>query len=131
MADLGVNTVRIMASSEGAPTIQPYRMYPALMSSPYEWNEDLFVGLDRCLAKMESLGQKAIMSAVLSFLLFFDTERQFTSRARPLLSTALADTWPWSGGFGQYVSWTFADNGSIPYPPCWDPTLNSPYGDCA
>lgn len=62
MADLGVNTVRIMAASEGAPTIQPYRMYPALMESPYSWNEDIFVGLDRCLAKMSELGQKAIMS---------------------------------------------------------------------
>lgn len=71
MSDLGVNTIRIMASSEGAPTIQPYRMYPALMTSPYEWNEDIFVGLDRCLAKMESLGQKAIMSKAHLLCTFF------------------------------------------------------------
>lgn len=101
LKDAGVNMLRIMASSEGAPTIQPARMYPALMSAPYEWNEDIFVGLDRCMAKIQDLGMTAILD--------------------------LANTWEWSGGFGQYVSW-FNGNQTIPYPNHWDPTLNAPYG---
>lgn len=124
MADFGVNTVRIMAASEGAPTVQPYRMYPALLESPYHWNEDIFVGLDRCIAKMGDLGQKGILGRSAS-------NKQ---RAKPSLTdalrSALADTWHWSGGFGQYVSWTYGNNESIPYPPSWDPNLNPPFGDC-
>ena len=62
MSDAGVNMIRIMASSEGAPTIQPNRMYPALLESPYHWNEDIFVGLDRCMAKAADLGMTVILT---------------------------------------------------------------------
>lgn len=77
-------------------------MYPALLESPYSWNEDIFVGLDRCLAKLGEHGMTAILT--------------------------LANTWNWSGGFGQYVSW-FNGNETIPYPPSWNPYANPPYGD--
>ncbi|CAG8472058.1 116_t:CDS:2, partial [Acaulospora colombiana] len=42
----GVNCVRIMAGSEG-PSGEPQRMYPALMNSPGEYNEDVFEVINR------------------------------------------------------------------------------------
>ncbi|KAL7007817.1 hypothetical protein EMMF5_002464 [Cystobasidiomycetes sp. EMM_F5] len=102
MKAAGINMIRIMAASEGAPTIQPNRMYPPLMPSPYHWNEDIFVGMDRCVAKAAEYGMTTIMT--------------------------LQNTWNWSGGMGQYVSW-MTGNGSIPYPPSWDYTANPPYGN--
>lgn len=93
MAAKGVNHLRLMASSEGSPTHQPFRMYPALMQSPGDYNEDIFVGLDRCLDEMQRRGMRATMT--------------------------LANEWQWSGGFGQYVSWANG-NSEIPYPPSWN-----------
>ncbi|KAG9565363.1 glycoside hydrolase, partial [Aureobasidium melanogenum] len=91
----GINHLRIMASSEGAPTWQPFRMYPALMEAPGAYNEAIFVGLDRCLNEMGKRGMRATMT--------------------------LANEWQWSGGFGQYVSWS-TNNSQIPYPSSWNLT---------
>ena len=93
MAAKGVNHLRIMAGSEGAPTTQPFRMNPALMNAPGDYDEDIFAGLDRCLAEMSKRGMRATMT--------------------------LNNFWQWSGGFAQYVSWT-NDNEAIPYPPSWN-----------
>lgn len=94
MAAKGVNHLRIMASSEGAPTPQPFRMNPALMQSPGQYNEKVFQGLDICLDEMSQRGMRATMT--------------------------LADEWQWSGGFAQYISW--ATNKTIPYPSSWNMT---------
>ncbi|KAF1963240.1 glycoside hydrolase [Byssothecium circinans] len=94
MAAKGVNHLRIMASSEGAPTPQPFRMNPALMDSPGKYNEKVFEGLDRCLDEMSKRGMRATMT--------------------------LNNEWQWSGGFAQYINW--ATNQSIPYPPSWNMT---------
>ncbi|KAK6004863.1 hypothetical protein QM012_007642 [Aureobasidium pullulans] len=91
----GINHLRIMASSEGAPTWQPFRMYPALQVAPGAYNEAIFVGLDRCLSEMGKRGMRATMT--------------------------LANEWQWSGGFGQYVSWATNDS-QIPYPSSWNLT---------
>ncbi|TKX24180.1 hypothetical protein C1H76_3591 [Elsinoe australis] len=93
MAAKGVNHLRLMASSEGAPTHQPFRMNPPLMQSPGSYNEDVFVGLDRCLHEMSLRGMRATMT--------------------------LANEWQWSGGFAQYVSWA-NNNSVIPYPSSWN-----------
>lgn len=93
MAAKGINHLRIMASSEGNPTPQPFRMAPALQQSPGEYNEDVFVGLDRCLAEMSKRGMRATMT--------------------------LNNQWQWSGGFAQYVSWA-NDNEVIEYPSSWN-----------
>ncbi|KAH8727893.1 glycoside hydrolase superfamily [Phaeosphaeriaceae sp. PMI808] len=95
MAAKGINHLRIMASSEGAPTPQPFRMNPPLMQAPGKYNEPVFKGLDICLAEMSKRGMRATMT--------------------------LNNEWQWSGGFAQYVSW--AQNGStgvIPYPSSWN-----------
>ena len=93
MADKGINHLRIMAASEGNPTPQPFRMRPALQQSPGEYNEKIFVGLDRCLAEMSKRGMRATMT--------------------------LNNQWQWSGGFAQYVSWA-NDNEIIDYPSSWN-----------
>lgn len=93
MAAVGINHLRIMAGSEGNPTPQPFRMAPALQESPGGYNEDVFVGLDRCLAEMAKRGMRATMT--------------------------LNNQWQWSGGFAQYVSWA-NDNEIIDYPSSWN-----------
>ncbi|KAF2836993.1 glycoside hydrolase family 5 protein [Patellaria atrata CBS 101060] len=95
MAAKGVNHLRIMASSEGAPTPQPFRMSPPLLEAPGKYNEDVFVGLDRCLAEMGARGMRATMT--------------------------LGNEWQWSGGFAQFVSWA-NDDEPIPYPSSWNLT---------
>lgn len=49
----------------------------ALQPAPGVWNEDIFVGLDRCIAEMAKRGMRATMT--------------------------VANEWQWSGGFAQYV----------------------------
>lgn len=88
LKSLGVDNLRIMAGSEG-PDDAPWRMTPALQTSPGVYNEALLKGLDFLLVEM----QKREMVAVV----------------------CLNNFWPWSGGFAQYVNWTTRD--SIPYPP--------------
>lgn len=105
MAAVGINHLRIMAGSEGASTPQPFRMEPPLQPSPGKYNEQVFVGLDRCLAEMSKRGMRATMT--------------------------LNDQWQWSGGFAQYVSWANG-NESYSYPPSWNftapPQRNGPPG---
>ncbi|KAF2853657.1 glycoside hydrolase family 5 protein [Plenodomus tracheiphilus IPT5] len=95
MAAKGINHLRIMASSEGAPTQQPFRMNPPLLQEPGKYNEDVFQGLDICLNEMSKRGMRATMT--------------------------LANEWQWSGGFAQYVSWA-TNNSAIPYPESWNLT---------
>lgn len=90
-----MNHLRIMASSEGAPTPQPFRMNPPLQSAPGIYNEKIFQGLDTCLDEMSKRGMRATMT--------------------------LSNEWHWSGGFAQYVSWALNDT-SIPYPSSWNMT---------
>jgi mannan endo-1,4-beta-mannosidase len=84
---LGITNVRVMAASEG-PDTEPYRMTPALMQAPGQYNEALFRGLDALLEGVATRGMRAVM--------------------------VLNNYWQWSGGMGQYVSWS--ENSSIPYP---------------
>ncbi|KAJ4408481.1 hypothetical protein N0V91_003132 [Didymella pomorum] len=95
MAAKGINHLRIMAGSEGALTPQPFRMNPPLMNAPGQYNEEVFKGLDICLAEMSKRGMRATMT--------------------------LSNEWQWSGGFGQYVSWA-NNNTQIPYPESWNLT---------
>ncbi|CAG8694364.1 12025_t:CDS:2, partial [Racocetra persica] len=84
----GINSLRIMAASEGPPG-EPYRMYPALMNAPGEYDESVFQGLDWFLDQLKNYDMTAIMT--------------------------LSNFWHWSGGFAQYVNWV-DNSGKIPYP---------------
>lgn len=88
---IGVTNLRVMAASEG-PNTEPYRMVPALMVSPGVYDEAVFDGLDFFLAEIGKRGMKAVM--------------------------VLNNYWQWSGGMGQYVSWS--EGTPIPYPGDWD-----------
>ena len=91
LRDLGVLNLRIMVASEGE--IQaPWRVQPALQSTPGQWDETLLVGLDRLLIALKERN----MSAVL----------------------CLNNFWLWSGGMAQYVQWVQKD--SIPTPTPFD-----------
>jgi mannan endo-1,4-beta-mannosidase len=87
---IGVTNLRVMASSEG-PNTEPYRMVPALMVSPGVYDESVLDGLDFFLAEVGKRDMKAVM--------------------------VLNNYWQWSGGMGQYVSWS--EGTSIPYPGDW------------
>ncbi|EPQ28939.1 uncharacterized protein PFL1_03739 [Pseudozyma flocculosa PF-1] len=102
MAAKGINHLRIMASSEGNPEPQPFRMSPALQKAPMQYEEGIFVGLDRCLAEMAKRGMRATMT--------------------------LNDQWQWSGGFAQYMSWV-NNNEPISYPPSWNLTAPPQRGE--
>lgn len=87
---IGVTNLRVMAASEG-PNTEPYRMTPALMTSPGEYDERVLDGLDFFLAEIGKREMKAVM--------------------------VLNNFWQWSGGMGQYVSWS--EGSEIPYPGDW------------
>jgi len=90
LQDLGVTNLRVMASSEG-PDTEPFRMVPALLVAPGEYNEAVFDGLDYLLAELAERDMRAVM--------------------------VLGNFWYWSGGMAQYVSWN--DGSEIPYPGDW------------
>jgi mannan endo-1,4-beta-mannosidase len=87
LRDLGLTGLRVMAASEG-PNTEPYRMVPALMTAPGEYDGSVLDGLDFLLAEMGKRGLKAVM--------------------------VLNNFWQWSGGMAQYVSWH--ERTPIPYP---------------
>ncbi|KAI8380203.1 glycoside hydrolase superfamily [Blakeslea trispora] len=87
MKAMGINNLRVMASSEG-PDDQPYRMRPSLQISPGVYNQAIFKGLDYLLDQMGQRNMTAVMT--------------------------LNNFWQWSGGFGQYVAWVTQEK--IPYP---------------
>ncbi|NND04999.1 MAG: cellulase family glycosylhydrolase [Saprospiraceae bacterium] len=85
---LGVNNLRIMATSEG-PKDAPWRVQPPLRETPEIYNQDLLEGLDFLLEEMASRKMKAVV--------------------------CLGNFWPWSGGMAQLIAWS--EGRSIPYPP--------------
>lgn len=101
---IGVTNLRVMASSEG-PNTEPYRMVPALMESPGVYNESVLDGLDFFIAEVGKRDIKAVM--------------------------VLNNFWQWSGGMGQYVSWS--EGTPIPYPGDYGVfmTYVSRFYDCA
>jgi len=101
---IGVTNLRVMASSEG-PNTEPYRMVPALMVSPGVYDESVLDGLDFFMAEIGRRDMKAVM--------------------------VLNNYWQWSGGMGQYVSWS--EGTPIPYPGDWGRFMSyaAKFYDCA
>jgi mannan endo-1,4-beta-mannosidase len=90
LQQMGVTNLRVMAASEG-PNTEPYRMVPALMVAPGEYDKRVLDGLDFFLSEIGKRDMKAVM--------------------------VLNNYWQWSGGMGQYVSWS--EETPIPYPGDW------------
>lgn len=80
---MGVNNVRIMASSEG-PDDQPYRMRPSLQPNLGEYNENIFQGLDYLLDAISKRNMTAVSKALL--LLF---NKKF------IFKLIIVKKWPW------------------------------------
>jgi mannan endo-1,4-beta-mannosidase len=87
MKSIGIDNLRVLAGAEG-PDNEPFRVTPALIISPGEFNEDLLDGLDFLLSEMKKREMYAILY--------------------------LNNAWDWSGGFSQYLNWN--GYGPIPYP---------------
>ena len=103
---LGVANLRVMAASEGPDesdesvgaglvdlalsvgSATPWRVLPAMQPSPGLYNDGVVAGLDFLLVELA----RRDMTAVL----------------------VLGNTWPFTGGFAQYVAW--ATGKEIPYP---------------
>lgn len=60
---MGVNNLRVMASSEG-PDTEPYRMRPSLQTAPGKYNEKIFEGLDFLLDEMEKRNMTAVSKSI-------------------------------------------------------------------
>ena len=96
---LGINNLRIMASSEESDFALP--LSPPFQYKNGQYNETLFEGLDFLLAEMGKRNLRAVL--------------------------VLNNYWDWSGGMSQYVSWTTgedvvdptAENGQT-----WDDFIN-------
>ncbi|HAN77370.1 MAG TPA: hypothetical protein DCQ31_06140 [Bacteroidales bacterium] len=84
---LGVNNLRIQASSEG-DSLSLFGVKPALQDSLGNLDEKLLVGLDFLLAQMAERNMYAVL--------------------------VLNNYWPWTGGMAQYNKWY--GGGEIPYP---------------
>ena len=87
MKQVGIDNLRILAGAEG-PDNEPYRVTPALQLSPGVYNDTLLTGLDFLLNEMSKRNMLAILY--------------------------LNNTWEWSGGYAQYLSWN--GYGDYPYP---------------
>ena len=87
MKSIGIDNLRVMVGAEG-PDNEPFRVTPALLLAPGEYNDDLLDGLDFLLAEMKKRDQHAVLF--------------------------LNNAWDWSGGFSQYLSWN--GYGPIPNP---------------
>ena len=89
LKSIGIDNLRVLVGAEG-PDNEPFRVTPALLLSPGEYNDDLLDGLDFLLAEMKKRGQYAILY--------------------------LNNGWDWSGGFSQYLNWN--GYGPIPISQC-------------
>ena len=78
LAALGVESIRILGSSELSPLLHSVR--PTFRDQTNHYNETLLRGLDFALAEMGKRGIKAVIY--------------------------LANFWEWSGGFVTYLYWT-------------------------
>ncbi len=78
LKSLGITNLRVLVGADGLPGVKS-KIEPTLQLKPGEYDEDVFVGLDRFLAE---IGKRS-MSAVLY----------------------INNAWEWSGGFGQYLEW--------------------------
>jgi mannan endo-1,4-beta-mannosidase len=91
---MGVNNLRIMASSEG-PDDQPYRMRPSLQPSLGEYNENIFRGLDYLL---DAISKRKMTAVSKVYSKRISTKFIFKLIFLILHLVTLSNFWHWSGG---------------------------------
>lgn len=98
LESLGVNNLRVLASSEGSGM---YQVIPTLLNEGRDYNEKLFIGIDYLLNELRKRDMTAVM--------------------------VLNNFWMWSGGMPQYVSWAEGTNVPLPdieNGGSWDPFIS-------
>lgn len=83
---IGADNIRLLAGSEASPLVGAISR--GITRAPRDWDEDLLVGLDYCLAEMAERDMRAVLF--------------------------LSNYWQWSGSFAQYVRWATGE--TIPDP---------------
>ncbi|WP_375415909.1 cellulase family glycosylhydrolase [uncultured Hymenobacter sp.] len=92
----GVTNLRVMIGAEGYSNGYQFRVLQPLQPQEGQFDEQIMAGLDYLLAELARREMKAVL--------------HFTN------------TWEWSGGLGQYLSWRGYPNPSLPKNPnySWD-----------
>ncbi len=75
---IGITNLRVLVGADGA-TPRSAKVEPVLQLNPGEYDEDVFVGLDRFMVEIGKRGMTAVLY--------------------------INNAWEWSGGFGQYLEW--------------------------
>jgi mannan endo-1,4-beta-mannosidase len=78
MKAAGINNLRVLVGADGCDG-QEVKVRPALQTAPGVYNDTIFDGLDYLLAEMSQRKMVAVLY--------------------------LNNSWEWSGGYGQYLSW--------------------------
>lgn len=79
---LGINNLRVLVGAEGSGN-QRSHIEPNLQTAPGIYDNDLLQGLDHFLAELERRDMRAVLY--------------------------LTNAWEWSGGYGQYLVWSGAE----------------------
>ena len=98
LKSLGLTNLRVLVGGDGPDGI-PTRVTPTLHKAPGEYDETLFVGLDRLLAEMGARGMKAVLY--------------------------LNNAWEWSGGYRVYLEWAGRDESLISTETGYSPYMRS------
>ncbi len=84
---LGIENLRVLVGCDGPEGI-PTRVQPVLQPKPGEYNEEVFLGLDRFMVELGKRDMQAVLY--------------------------IGNAWEWSGGYWQYLEWAGAGDAVIP-----------------
>lgn len=87
LAAWGVTNLRVLVGADGGPGVTS-KIEPTLQYAPGKYNDELLDGLDYFLYQLQQRGMKAVLY--------------------------LTNSWEWSGGYSQYLSWSGAGQAPIP-----------------
>jgi mannan endo-1,4-beta-mannosidase len=92
LKDAGVTNLRVLVGSDGVRGINS-KVEPTLQVSPGVYNDTVLKGLDRLMAELAKRDMKAVLY--------------------------LNNSWEWSGGYSQYLSWSGHGKAPIPNVDGW------------
>ena len=87
LKDAGITNLRVLVGSDGERGVNS-KVEPTLQVSPGVYNDTILKGLDRLMAELAKRDMKAVLY--------------------------LNNSWEWSGGYSQYLSWS--GHGKAPVP---------------
>ena len=93
MKACGINNLRILVGADGANGDR-FKVEPTLQTKPGEYNAEVLDGLDYLLSEMGKRGMYAILY--------------------------LNNSWEWSGGYSQYLTWSGHGEAPLPAVDGWE-----------